>query len=339
MYYSDIAGQNDTKKSLINTINNDNVSHCYIFEGPKGMGKYELSLVFAQSLFCNNFKINEEPCNICGDCIKFNSMNHPDLHVINLDEKTIKREDIDKLIESINKKPYEASKKVYIIKDSHEMTPQAANTFLKTLEEPPKDSIIILLTNNINLLIPTIISRCQVIKFKDINKNEIKNFLIEKYNVDIVMAAVIAYYSKGILNKAINIITKKDDIIEKRKVVIELFDNIIKTDSGIIFDFEKYFEEQKDNIDEIIEILMLWIRDVTFVKNKMEGLLINKDYLELAKEHAKYMRNDSSDDLIENLQRISDNIKNNVNYKLTIDRMLLKIQEVFKYDKGSWRKI
>lgn len=328
MYYSDIVGQDETKKSLINSVNNDNVSHCYIFEGPKDMGKYDLSLVFAQSLFCKNFIA--EPCNICGDCIKINSMNHPDLHIINADEKVIKREDIDSLIESIYKKPYESNKKIYIIKNSHDMTPQAANTFLKTLEEPPKDSVIILLTNNINLLLPTIVSRCQVIKFKDISQNEIKKILIDKYNVDEVKAFITAYYSKGILNKAVNIAIGKDDILEKRKEVIELFDNIIKSDSGIIFECENYFEEQKDNIDKILEIMMLWIRDIAFIKNNMENLIINKDFSKLAIKHGTSMQINDVDELIEFLQCVSDNIRNNVNYKLTIDRMLLKIQEVFK---------
>lgn len=328
MYYSDIVGQDETKKSLINAVKNDNVSHCYIFEGPKDMGKYDLSLVFAQSLFCEDF--NSEPCNACGDCIKVNSMNHPDLHIINFEEKTIKREDIDILIESIYKKPYEAKKKVYIIKNSHDMTPQAANTFLKTLEEPPKDSVIILLTNNINLLLPTIVSRCQVIKFKDINQNEIRKFLINKYDIDEEKAFITAYYSKGILNKAVNIATGKDYILEKRKEVIELFDNIIKSDSGIIFECENYFEEQKDNIDKILEIIMLWIRDVAFIKNDMKNLIINKDFAELANKHAMGLKFNDVDELIDYLQNVSENIKNNVNYKLTIDRMLFKIQEVFK---------
>lgn len=328
MYYSDIVGQDETKKSLINSVKNDNVSHCYIFEGPKDMGKYDLSLVFAQSLFCDNFI--SEPCNTCGDCIKINSMNHPDLHIINFDEKTIKREDIDNLIDSIYKKPYEAKKKVYIIKNSHDMTPQAANTFLKTLEEPPKDSVIIFLTNNINLLLPTIVSRCQVIKFKDINRSEIRKILVTKYDVDEVKAFITSYYSKGILNKAVNIAIGKDDILEKRREVIELFDNIIKSDTGIIFECENYFEEQKDNIDKILEIMMMWIRDIAFIKNNMENLIVNKDFSELAKKHGMSMKINDVDYLIDYLQGVSDNIRNNVNYKLTIDRMLCKIQEVFK---------
>lgn len=337
MYYSDIVGQDEAKKSLINSVKNDNISHCYIFEGPKGMGKYDLSLVFAQSLFCKKFIL--EPCNICGDCKKINSMNHPDLHIINSEGKGIKREDVDNLIQSIYKKPYESNRKIYIINNCHDMTQQAANTFLKTLEEPPKDSVIILLTYNINLLLPTIVSRCQVIKFKEVSKNEIKSFLIDKYNIDELMAFVIAYYSKGILNKAVNIATGKDDILEKRKEIIGIFDRIITNDSEIIFEYEDYFEEKKDDIDRIIEIMMLWIRDISFVKNDMENLLINKDFSQLARVHSRNVQVSDADELIEYLQCASDNVRNNVNYKLTIDRLLLKIQEVLKNDKGSRRKI
>ena len=180
MNFSQVAGQEEIKASLIKSINNNQVSHCYIFEGPKGMGKFNLSLIFAQSLLCLNFL--KEPCNRCNSCIKVNSFNHPDLHVVNEDEKSIKREDIDELINSIYKKPYEAKRKVYIIKDAHSMTVQAANTFLKTLEEPPSDTVMILLTTNSNLLIPTIVSRCQEVKFRNISKETIREYLKE-YNM------------------------------------------------------------------------------------------------------------------------------------------------------------
>lgn len=326
MLYSQVAGQEEIKTSLIKSIESRQISHCYIFEGPKGMGKYELALIFAQSLFCSDF--HEEPCNSCQDCVKMNSMNHPDLHIVNQDEITIKREDIDALVESVYKKPYEADKKIYIIKDAHKMTTQAANTFLKTLEEPPGDAVMILLTTNVNLLLPTIVSRCQTIKFRNISKKTIKTYLIDKFNSSEDMADLAANYSGGILNKAVNIVNGKDDVLEKRKEIINLFDKIIKTDSEIIYEVENYFEENKDDIDSIITIIMLWIRDVMFVKNNMKNLIINKDFTNLAAAHSETMKDNS--DIIEYLQAASDNIKSNVNYKLAIDNMLLKIQEVFK---------
>ena len=323
MLYSQVAGQEEIKTSLIKSINNNQVSHCYLFEGPEGVGKFELALIFAQSLLCLNF--NKEPCNECKSCIKINSYNHPDLHIINENGNSIKREDIDVLINSIYNKPYEANRKVYILKDAHLMTPRAANGFLKTLEEPPGDSGMILLTINSNLLLPTIVSRCQEVKFRNVSKETIKLYLKDN-DSDCVELAV--NYSKGILNKAINMINGNDDTLKKREEVIKIFDRIVNSDSETIYELENYFEDKKDNIDLIIEIMIMWIRDIMFVNNNMENLTINKDCIELLKTHGKKMKTDS--DIIEFMQNISDNIKNNVNYKLAIDNMLLRIQEDFK---------
>ncbi len=328
MLYSQVAGQEEIKTSLIKSINSNQVSHCYIFEGPKGMGKYDLALVFAQSLLCQNF--TSDPCNICSGCVKVNTGNHPDLHIINNDETTIRREEIDEVIESIYKKPYESDKKVYIIKNAHEMTAQAANTFLKTLEEPPGDSVIILLTYNANLLLPTIVSRCQTVKFRKVNKEIIKTYLKENYDTSDEIADLAAEYSKGILNRAVNIVKGNDNLLNRRSEIIQLFDKIINSDSEIIYELENYFEENKDTIDIIIEILMMWIRDITFVKNNLNDLVINKDFKQLATAHSRLMKSDNANYLIEILQKTSDNIKSYVNYKLAIDNMLLKIQEVFK---------
>ena len=325
MLYSQVAGQEEIKASLIKSINNNQVSHCYIFEGSKGMGKFNLALIFAQSLLCLNFR--EEPCNLCSSCIKANSLNHPDLHIINEDEKSIKREDIDDLIISVYKKPYESKRKVYIIKDAHLMTVQAANTFLKTLEEPPRDTVMILLTINSSLLLPTIVSRCQEVKFRSISKETIISRLKE-FNSDIDAIELAANYSRGNLNKAINIINGNDDILQKREEIIKIFDKIINSDSEIIYELENYFDEQKDNIDTIIEIMIMWIRDVMFVNNNMDTLVINKDCIGLLKIHGKKIKMNS--DIIEFMQNVSDNIKSNVSYRLAVDNMLLKIQEVFK---------
>ncbi|NLJ58078.1 MAG: DNA polymerase III subunit delta' [Tissierellia bacterium] len=325
MLYSQVAGQEEIKESLIKSINNNKVSHCYIFEGPKGMGKYQLALIFAQSLLCLNFL--HDPCNTCKSCVKFNSFNHPDLHIINEDEKNIKREEIDDLINSVYRKPYESKRKIYIIKAAESMTIQGANTFLKTLEEPPGDTVMLLLTTNSNLLLDTIVSRCQIIKFKNISKETIMQEL-EKYITDKQIIELAANYSNGILNKAINIVRGEDNILHQRQEIIKLFDKIINSHSEIIYELENYFDQQKDNIDTIIEIMMVWIRDIVFVNNNMDNLVINKDYLQLLKTHGKNMKKNS--DLIEFMQDISDNIRSNVNYKLAVSNMLLKIQEDFK---------
>lgn len=332
MLFSEFIGQDDIKEYLRKSIQDNNVSHGYIFEGSKGIGKYNMALLFAQSLLCNNF--NDEPCNECNSCIKVNTMNHPDLHVISTTDKSIKREVIDELIESINQKPYESDRKIYIINNSEDMTPQAANTFLKTLEEPVGNTIIILLTENSNLLLPTISSRCQIIKFKKIDENIIANHIKEKFNLDNNTAKLIAYYSQGVLFNAEKIASNENDILKRRSDIIKIYDKIINSDRNIIFEYEDYFEEHKDNIDEIIEILMVWLRDVYFKKYGIDDLIINTDYINLLDHHSKIVKTQNIDKLIKYLQNVSYDIKNNVNYKLIIDNMLIKLQEEVKVEKN-----
>lgn len=324
MLFNQIAGQEKIKSYLIKSINNNNISHGYIFEGPKSIGKFDLAYVFAQSILCENFKL--EPCNKCNTCIKINGYNHPDLHIVDAKDESIKRETIDEIIESINKKPYESNKKVYIIKNSENMTPQAANTFLKTLEEPPGDTIIILLTLNSNLLLTTVVSRCQILKFRNINKEEIIKYLIEKYDVSNQKANIIADYSKGILNKAIRIIEEKDTIIIERNEIIEIIDKILSSNHEIIYKFEKYFEDKKGSIDSIIELIMIWMRDILLVKENLYELVINKDYIDTLERHSKNISFDVASDMIQYLQNASFDIKRHVNYKLVIDKILLRIK-------------
>lgn len=325
MFFNEFVGQDEIKEYLKKSIKDNNVSHGYIFEGNKGIGKYNMALLFAQSLLCNNF--SEEPCNECSSCIKVNTMNHPDLHIISTDDKNIKREVIDELIESINQKPYESDRKIYIINNSEDMTPQAANTFLKTLEEPVGNTIIILLTENSNLLLPTISSRCQIIRFKKIDDNIISNYVKDKFNLDNNTAKLIAYYSHGVLLNAEKIALNENDILKRRSEIIKVYDKILNSDRKIIFEYEQYFEENKDNIDEIIEIIMVWLRDIYFKKYEIHDLIINTDYMNLLDHHSKIVKTQNIDMLIKYLQNVSNDIKNNVNYKLIIDNMLIKLQE------------
>ena len=333
MLFSEFVGQDEIKEYFKKSIKENNVSHGYIFEGNKGIGKYEMALLFAQSLLCNSF--NGEPCNECSSCIKVNTNNHPDLHIISTTDKSIKREVIDELIESINQKPYESDRKVYIIKDSEDMTPQAANTFLKTLEEPVGNTVIIMLTENSNLLLPTISSRCQIIKFKNIDQNVIANHIKDKFSLDHNTAKLIAFYSKGVLLNAERIALNEDDILKRRSEIIKIYDKIINSQRNIIFEYEEYFEENKDNIDEILEFLMVWLRDIYLKKYGVDDLIINTDYMNMLDNHSRLIKTKNIDKMIKYLQNVSYDIKNNVNFKLIIDNMLIKLQEEVVNDKSS----
>jgi DNA polymerase-3 subunit delta' len=326
MQYSLIIGQESIKNHLKQIVGSNQISHGYIFEGPKGTGKFDMAKIFAQSILCKSR--GPEPCELCSSCIKANSGNHPDIQYLDLLEDSIKRQDIDGILNKVYTKPYESDRKVFIINESHKMTIQAANAFLKTLEEPPDDTIIILTTTNINLLLPTIVSRCQYLKFEEISNNEIARILVRDYNATEFEARLLAGYSKGVLQRAINIKNKTFDLLTLRDQVLKIIDELLDGGKFTAFQFEKYFEQNKNNIEEIIEVMMIWFRDVLFYKSDIKEKIINIDKLEWMIKHSKVAYSVKCAEMYGHLQMTYEDINNNSNFKYAIDHLLFKIQEV-----------
>lgn len=326
MQYSLKIGQESIKKHLKQIVGSNQISHGYIFEGPKGTGKFDMAKIFAQSMLCKTK--GSEPCGICPSCIKANSGNHPDIQYLDLLEDSIKRQDIDGILDKIYTKPYESDRKIFIINESHKMTVQAANAFLKTLEEPPDDTIIILTTTNVNLLLPTIVSRCQYVRFEEISLNEIARILVRDHNTSEFEARLLAGYSKGVLQRALNIKNKTFDLLALRDQVLKIIDELMDGGRFTAFQFEKYFEQNKDQIEEIIEVMMIWFRDVLFYKSDIKEKIINIDKLEWIIKHSKVAYSVKCAEMYGHLQMTYEDINNNSNFKYAIDHLLFEIQEV-----------
>ena len=161
--FENLIGNEKTKQDLKTVLQNNKVSHSYMFIGDKGIGKYQFAKEFAKGILCLN---EEKPCGSCKSCIEFNNNNNPDYKYIGLeDESSIKIEAIRKMQEKVQELPIVSSKKVYIIDDSEYMTKEAQNCLLKTIEEPPEFVTVILITSNENKILNTIKSRCLKIYF------------------------------------------------------------------------------------------------------------------------------------------------------------------------------
>ncbi len=163
---------------ITNSLRKDRLGHAYLFEGERGTGKQEMALRMAQLIFCNQSNISEADCS-CLECQRISSNNHPNVYSISPDGQSIKKEQIKFLQEEFQKKSIESGQKLYIINQADKMTASAANSLLKYLEEPFENTYIILLTSSIHQLLPTIISRCQVVSFRPLSKAEVIHQLIE----------------------------------------------------------------------------------------------------------------------------------------------------------------
>ena len=162
--FEEIIGHKQMIEHLKNAIQLEKVSHAYIFEGEKGCGKKTVSEAFAAALQCEHQKEGTDACGTCRSCRQAANKNHPDIiHIIHEKPNSIGVEEIrEQVVNDIQIKPYSSKYKIYIISEAEKLTAQAQNALLKTIEEPPSYGIIILLTNNASVLLPTILSRSRI---------------------------------------------------------------------------------------------------------------------------------------------------------------------------------
>ena len=322
MDFTKIIGHDRQIKSLKNSIKKGTVSHSYLFEGEEGLGKKAVAYAFSKALLCE--KARDDACNTCNSCIKFDSSNHPDFKIISPTNKNIKREEIDNLIKDISTLPFESSRKIYIIDDCHTLRLDSQNILLKTLEEPPEYVTIILITSEKDKIIPTILSRCQIIKFYSLENSKIVNLLVEQHNMEINRAKFIASFSKGSLKKSLEL-ANSSDFFNMRDKIIDIIDNLLRGHQIKAITSLDFFNENKENAEEILDIMVYWFRDLLILKETGNPkLLINQDMVEKLSSQT-FVDLDRINDIIYRIDETKINIKRNVNYNLLIETMLLSI--------------
>lgn len=322
MDFSEIVGHEIQIKALKNSINNKSISHSYLFQGEEGLGKRNIALAFSKTLLCEEEK--DEPCNRCNSCIKFDGGNHPDFKLLTSEKGIIKSEEVEKVIKAMATTPFQGKRKVFIIEDSHMIRVDIQNKLLKTLEEPPEYMNIIMITSNANKLLPTILSRCQIIKFYPISNSKIIDLLVREYNINEDEAYFISNFSKGSIDKSVEL-AKSQEFFHRREEGIKILDSLLKGDKIKALTSMDFFNENKDNVEEILDIFLYWLRDLLVYKEVGESsILINKDKIELLREQS-FVDLKKINDIIYRIEDTKLNINRNINYGLSIETMLLNI--------------
>ena len=247
MLAENIIGNVEIKEYLEKIVNSNNVLHSYLFLGTEGIGKKEIAKAFAKKILCST---KEEGCT-CKSCTCFDSDNHPDLYIIDYENQSIKIDEIRELTEKVIEKPIISEKKVYIINNAETMTKEAQNCLLKTLEEPPEFVVIILVSSNDNLILNTIKSRCMTLKFNNIDKNLIKEYIENNLDYDNLSDNLLDYIN-GSIGKAIKL---KDSISKYEEI-----DNYLKRVTSLdIVDFLYYGKiiYDKENITDILNYIIV----------------------------------------------------------------------------------
>lgn len=268
MPFSDIRGEDRPLEIIKAYMKNRRLEGGYLFAGPEAVGKKMTAKILSQALNC--VEDNNEACGLCPSCLKINNNQHPDVHIFSDDEAQLKIEHIRQLQKEINLKAYEGRFKVFIIDNAHTLTSEASNCLLKVLEEPPKGSLIILVTAKPNLLFKTIVSRCKVLKFQAIKREELEAVLRKDYGLDNGFAHFLAYFSEGRLGEALKL--KDTDILSLKNNIIDKF--IMSS----TLDIEGIEVNDRQAFRSGLNILSTWFRDLYLIKSGMPDLeLINYD--------------------------------------------------------------
>jgi DNA polymerase-3 subunit gamma/tau len=198
--FVEVVGQEHVVQTLTNSIKGSNISHAYLFCGPRGSGKTTIARLFSKAINCENPE-GAEPCNKCSSCLEILGGNSIDLVEVDAASHT-GVDDIRQLIEGIKFSPVKSKYKIFIIDECHQLSKSAVNALLKTLEEPPAHAIFILATTEAHKMIATIVSRCQRFDFKRLQISEIikkLNFISKKENIkfDESALSLIALNSRG----------------------------------------------------------------------------------------------------------------------------------------------
>ena len=324
--FNNILGQKEIVESLKNSVKNDKISHSYIFSGPKGIGKKTLAKVFSYVLLCTDLKEENEGCGKCLSCKYFLEKANPDFYIINSSGLNIMIEDIRKMQSDIVIKPLFSKRKVYLIIDGEKMTAQAQNCLLKTLEEPPGNNVIIITTSNCNALLATVQSRCVKYSFKRNTNDEVQTILKSKTCKLPEEMNFILKYSDGIIGTALEIV-ESNEFFELKENLINIVLELAKENNSKFFEICNFFVQNKDNIDKLLDIMFLIYSNAIFsAADKKEDPLVyhevlNKMVVNECLTIDKLLRN------IETIEQTKKYLKQNVNFELAIETMIIKLKE------------
>ena len=325
--FTDIIGQEQLKEHLQNALSTNKVSHAYIINGERSSGKEFVARVFAMALQCE--KRGTEPCGECHSCKQALGNNQPDIIYVSHEKpNTIGVEDIRKQINGdIDIKPYSSPRKIYIMNEGEKMTVQAQNALLKTLEEPPEYAVLLILTTNVDAMLPTILSRCVVLNMKPVADAKVKKYLMEELGVPDYKANICVAFARRNIGKA-KMLANSEEFEKVKEEAVTLVKYIKDMEINEIVKAIKKITEYKFDVNDYLDILSAWYRDILLFKaTKDVNSLIFKEEIQQIMRVSDRSTYEGIENIVNALQQAKKRLDANVNFELTMELLLLTVKE------------
>ncbi len=308
---------------------NGRVSHAYLITGEEGCGKRTLSKAFAMMLLCEETDPENRPCMKCSSCLRADAGNHPDLiFVTHENPRIISVGDIRSQVrDTVDIRPYEGGKKIYILPEAEKMTVQAQNALLKTLEEPPEYVVFLLLSTNPDILLTTIRSRCLRISMSPLPDSVVEQYVREELKIPDYEAKVIAAYAQGNIGRAKKA-AGEENFAEIRDRALALVKGIGRMNAAAIREIVKTVAEQKNDIGKLLDIMLICYRDILYYKAAADiDRLVFSNETGLIREKAASISYTGLTDIIEAIEKCGTRLRANVSAELSLELLLYAIRE------------
>ena len=319
MAFDDLIGNKRIKNILTSYLRHNIVPYSMIFFGPSPSSLLAFARGFAKALNC--LTQGDDFCGHCRHCTEADHDSFLDLRILQPDGQFYKKEQITYLVEDNFNRPMKGNRKVYILTGAHHMNPSSANAFLKVLEEPAPANVFILLTDNLNGLLPTIKSRCQILKFSPLSKKEITEYLVQQGD-DAEQAQLKAYLSqsnaesvvtgdfKEFMNKRAEILAMLSGLLQNRGVEVTLMN---------LFKLSRSREKFVEYFRETVNLLSLMLRDImVLLVDPQSPNIINVDYRETLTKLTPYITMEKTLFLIRKMEYLLRDIQRNLNARVLI---------------------
>ena len=307
---------------LLNGLATGRVPHATLIVGPPNIGKTTVAHTFAQALNCTGTQ--PVPCGECVSCRKVDSGNHPDVRILDAPDQTLRISEVRELQRELSLSPHEGRWRVAVLSNFERATVEAANALLKTLEEPPDQVTLILTATGVGVLLPTIVSRCQVLSLRPLSTSLVKEALISHWNADPEQAELLAHLSNGRLGWAVQAL-EDESLLARRN---EYLDDLASLMSKRRVERLAYAAELSRNPKLVREVLALWLgwwHDVLLLVSGSHVATNNVDREAMLHQQAKQVTIRQAQRMVAQLRSTIGSLDKNVNVRLAMEVLLLSL--------------
>jgi DNA polymerase-3 subunit delta' len=329
-------------RGLARSLAADRVVHAYLFTGPHAIGKTTLARAFAQALQC---KGADPPCGQCLACQKIARDRHPDVQIVEgvpvgykFDEKAppppprandrerriLKIDQIRAVQHDVSRSPFEGQWKIVLLRRFEEANEEAANAFLKTLEEPPAHTRLLLTARDASLLPPTITSRCQMLALRPLPLAEVEAALSERWHVEPPLAHLLARLSGGQLGWAVRA-SADSALLTARSAHLDALGGVLREGCAERLTRAGDLAKDADELPELLELWLGWWRDVLLMQNGDSARIINVDREDMLREHAARFTLEEVQRALKSVRATARYLTQNVNPRLALEVLLLNL--------------